>query len=332
MAEGLHSHQQLLVMPDDGVAAVEALLDQAGEELLLKQFKLQSPQVLDALRRARERGVTVRVMLNPQTSGGERWNDESFALLKGWDIDVAWTSEAFPVTHEKSIVIDRHSVLIATFNLVDKHFTESRDYGVVSQNRAVVDQVIAGFEADWQRANFNPDLAVGLVWSSSHSRGQMARIIDRSRHSLWIQHPKYVDAVILERIISARERGVTVRVLCGGKHGISSWDIYDTFSSLRIMQRFGVDVRRQKHLKLHAKLILVDGEYAQTGSMNIDRSAFDLRRELGIESDALEVIDRLRQTFHTDWEQSSRYTAPDPLDPKYHEEGELPVDPHFVHD
>jgi phosphatidylserine/phosphatidylglycerophosphate/cardiolipin synthase-like enzyme len=160
----------------------------------------------------------------------------------------------------------------------------------------------------------------------------MARIIDSAQQTLWIQHPKFVDAVILERIICARDRGVKVRVLCGGKHGISDWDIYDTFSSLRVMQRFGVKVRRQKHLKLHAKLILVDSAYAQTGSMNIDRSAFDLRRELGIESDAPEVVARLQQTFAADWEVSSKYSAPDPLDPTLHEEGELPPDPHFVHD
>jgi phosphatidylserine/phosphatidylglycerophosphate/cardiolipin synthase-like enzyme len=98
------------------------------------------------------------------------------------------------------------------------------------------------------------------------------------------------------------------------------------------MQRFGVKVRRQKHLKLHAKLILVDSHYAQTGSMNIDRSAFDLRRELGIESDAPEVVDRMRRTFLADWKQASRYEAPDPLDPSLHEAGELPPDPHFVHD
>ncbi|MEI6615551.1 MAG: phospholipase D-like domain-containing protein, partial [Cyanobium sp. ELA507] len=222
--------------------------------------------------------------------------------------------------------------LISTFNLADKYFTETRDYGIVSANPAVVAQVIAGFEADWNREFFEPDLNVGLVWSSSHSRGQMARIIDSASRTLWIQHPTFVDAVILDRIISARERGVKVRLLCGGKHGISDWDIYDTFASLRIMQRFGVKVRRQKHLKLHAKLILVDGLYAQTGSMNIDRSAFDLRRELGIESDAPEVVDRLRRTFLADWKQASRYEAPDPLDPSLHESGELPPDPHFVHD
>ena len=91
-------------------------------------------------------------------------------------------------------------------------------------------------------------------------------------------------------------------------------------------------VRRQKHLKLHAKLLLVDGAYAQTGSMNIDRSAFDLRRELGIESDAPEVVARLRSTFQADWDAAKKYQAPDPLDPSLHEEGELPPDPHFVHD
>ena len=271
-------------------------------------------------------------MLNPHTSGGDRWNDAVFEQLQTHGIDVRWTSEAFAVTHEKSMVIDGREALIATFNLADKYFSETRDYGIVTSSPAAVQQVIAGFEADWQRAEFDPDLEVGLVWSSRHSRGQMARLIDGARDELLVQHPKFVDAVILDRIVSARERGVKVRLLCGGKHGISDWDIYDTFSSLRLMARFGVKVKRQKHLKLHAKLILVDGVYAQTGSMNIDRSAFDVRRELGIESDAPDVIERLKATFLADWEESKKYEAPDPLDPSLHEEGELPPDPHFVHE
>jgi phosphatidylserine/phosphatidylglycerophosphate/cardiolipin synthase-like enzyme len=84
--------QRLLVMPDDGARAVVELIDQAREQLLLKQFKLQSELVEQALRRAAERGVRVRVMLNPHTSGGDRWNDEAFALLQQWGIAVAWTS------------------------------------------------------------------------------------------------------------------------------------------------------------------------------------------------------------------------------------------------
>jgi phosphatidylserine/phosphatidylglycerophosphate/cardiolipin synthase-like enzyme len=327
-------HQQkLLVMPDDGAEAVVELIDQAHEQLLLKQFKLQSEAVEAALLRAHQRGVQVRVMLNPHTSGGDRWNDDAYALLTSMGIAVAWTSEAFPVTHEKSMVVDQSHALIATFNLADKYFTATRDYGVVTSNQRAVQQVIAGFEADWQRQFFQPDLSAGLVWSSSHSRGQMARIIDAAAKTLWIQHPKFVDAVILDRIVMARERGVKVRVLCGGKHGISDWDIYDTFSSLRLMERFGVKIRRQKHLKLHAKLILIDGAECQVGSMNIDRSAFDLRRELGVVVEDRAIVAHLDKVFEEDWESSHRYEIPDPLDPSLHsEETDFAHDPDLHHE
>jgi hypothetical protein len=66
--------------------------------------------------------------------------------------------------------------------------------------------------------------------------------------------------------------------------------------------------------------------------MNIDRSAFDLRRELGLETDAPQVVSRLKLTFQHDWDLAKRYRAPDPLDPSQHEIGELPPDPHFVHE
>ena len=91
-------------------------------------------------------------------------------------------------------------------------------------------------------------------------------------------------------------------------------------------------MRRQKHLKLHAKLIVVDKQMALIGSMNIDRSAFDLRRELGIETDAPEVVARCVELYKHDWNEAKPYAAPDPLDPDLHEEGELPPDPHFIHE
>ena len=126
------------------------------------------------------------------------------------------------------------------------------------------------------------------------------------------KHPKYVDTVILERLAAAADRGVKVHVLCGGKHGISEWDILDTFASLRTLTRFGVKVHKQKNLRVHAKLIVVDNRHALVGSMNIDRSAFDLRRELGIMTDDRAIVGRLKTVFDSDWEKITgwpRYLA-----------------------
>ncbi len=91
-----------------------------------------------------------------------------------------------------------------------------------------------------------------------------------------------------------------MHVRCGGKHGISEWDILDTFASFRALRRFGVKVPKQKNLRVHAKLILVDNKDALVGSMNIDRSAFDLRRELGVTVTNPEIVTRLKQVFDSD--------------------------------
>ena len=322
----------LIVEPDEGTAPVVALIDAAKKSLRVKQFTLTDSAIMSALIRAHERGVDVRIMLNPHRSSGDRANDESFKALKHAGLKIDWSNPAFAVTHEKSIVIDDVTALIATFNLATKYFTETRDYGIVTDEPAQVAQVKACFEADWHRKPFEPDNDSGLLWSSNNSRHIMAWFIDTAKKELVIQHPKFVDATIVERIATARKRGVKVRLLCGGKHGISDWDILDTFASLRLLDRFGVKVRRQKHLKLHAKLLIIDGKRAQVGSMNIDRSAFDLRRELGVLVDGAHVIKGLRKVFEQDWDESKAYEAPDPLQPDKHEEGELPHDPHFLHE
>jgi phosphatidylserine/phosphatidylglycerophosphate/cardiolipin synthase-like enzyme len=298
----------------------------------VKQFTLTDSTVMSALIHAHERKVDVRVMLNPHRSSGDRANDESFKALRHAGLKVEWSNPAFAVTHEKSMVIDEAVALVATFNMATKYFTETRDYGIVTDHPPQVKQVMEGFEADWHRKPFDPDTESGLLWSSNNSRNLMAWFIDTAEKELVIQHPKFVDATIVERIAAARKRGVKVRLLCGGKHGISDWDVLDTFASLRLLDRFGVKVRRQKHLKLHAKLLIVDGARAQVGSMNIDRSAFDLRRELGILIEGPHVIKALRKVFEGDWDESKPYEAPDPLQPDKHHEGELPHDPHFLHE
>lgn len=116
-------------------------------------------------------------------------------------------------------------------------------------------------------------------------------------------------------------------MLCGGKHGISDWDILDTFASLRTLRRFGAKVRKQKGLRVHAKLVIVDDHEALVGSMNIDRSAFDLRRELGVMVKDPDAVAQLSQVFDADWETSHHYEPPDPLDSSQHHEDDFPHDP-----
>ena len=61
--------------------------------------------------------------------------------------------------------------------------------------------------------------------------------------------------------------------------------------------------------------------------MNIDRSAFDLRRELGIMIDDPAVVARLKEVFDSDWELSHHYDAAGSARPVQHTRGRFPARP-----
>jgi len=323
---------RLIVEPDDGLDPVREFIHSAQNSLLIKQFTFTEPSLIAAVIDRKNAGVDVRVMLNAARSGGDRANDETFEQLQNAGVAVKWSSSKFYVTHEKSIVVDEKAALVATFNLMEKYFTLTRDYGIITDNPYHVAQIVEVFNADWDERDWDCSAYEGLLWSNSNSRYHMAQFIDTATERLDVQHPKYVDAVILERMAAAADRGVKVHVLCGGKHGISEWDILDTFASLRTLKRMGVKVHKQKNLRVHAKLIVVDSSRALVGSMNIDRSAFDLRRELGIMTDDPVIVGRLKEVFDSDWETSHHYEAPDPLDTSQHHEDDFPHDHDLMHE
>ena len=323
---------RLIVEPDDSLEPVLEFMNSAQSSLLIKQFTFTEPDLIAAVIDRKKAGVEVRVMLNAKRSGGDRANDGTYEQFLGAGVAVQWASSKFYVTHEKSIVVDDKAALVATFNLMEKYFTLTRDYGVITYNPHQVRQVVDVFNADWNHLDWDCPAWENLLWSNSNSRYHMAQFIDQAEHRLDVQHPKFVDAVILERLAAAADRGVKVHVLCGGKHGISEWDILDTFASLRTLRRFGAKVHKQKNLRVHAKLIIVDGAKALVGSMNIDRSAFDLRRELGIMSDDPALVGRLKQVFDSDWELSHHYDAPDPLESAHHHEDDFPHDEDLIHE
>lgn len=323
---------RVIVEPDDGLGPILKFIGSAQSSLLVKQFTFTDESLIDGVIERKRSGVDVRVMLNAARSGGDRANDETFQRFSGAGIDVQWANPKFYVTHEKSIVVDEKTALVATFNLCLKYFTATRDYGVIIDHPVQVAQIVEVFNADWTHDDWVPSAYEGLLWSNSNSRLHMARFIDTATHQIDVQHPKFVDAVILDHLAAAVGRGVKVHILCGGRHGISEGDVLDTFASLRTLRRFGAKVHKQKNLRVHAKLLIVDDDRALVGSMNIDRSAFDLRRELGITISDPAVVARLKEVFDADWALSHQYSPPDPLDPSTHHEGDFPHDPELVHE
>ena len=327
------SGRKLIVQPDHGEKPVMDFLNSAHKTVALKQFTFTHPLLLDTVMALHKKGVRVRIMLNGAKATGERLNDAFFEKMKSTGIEVQWSNPSFLVTHEKSIIVDGKSALLPTFNFMEKYFQATRDYGVLTNDPVQVEQIQKCFDCDWERKPFHPLEDAGLAWSPGYARQFVCKLIDRARKTLDVQHPKFAEPVILERMLAAIDRGVRVRILCGGKHGLHQPDLMYSFALWRLMHQAGARVHKQKNLRAHAKLLVVDDKWALLGSQNFDQPAFDLRREVAIEVGDAAIVQDLTSMFERDWETSRKYEPPYPVDkPAEEEEHEFPHDTVLMHD
>ena len=202
------------------------------------------------------------------------------------------------------MVVDDKTAFVKSLNWDTKNLTETRDYAVVTEHPHEVKEILECFEADWPRQHFDAGEESHMIWCKGNGRERIADFIDEAKHSLWLQNERYQDPIIIEHLIRAARRGVKVHVMARPPHKLKKEKLIEGVGGLRIMDDVGVKIHKLKHLKLHAKMLLADGVRAIVGSINLTPGSFDSRRELAIEVREDEVVDRLHDVVHHDWENS----------------------------
>jgi phosphatidylserine/phosphatidylglycerophosphate/cardiolipin synthase-like enzyme len=141
-----------------------------------------------------------------------------------------------------------------------------------------------------------------LVWCIGNGRQRLGKLIDTAAHSIWLQNERYQDPTIIEHLVRALRRGVSVHVMAPSPHKLKKDKLIEAVSGLRILKDVGAKIHKPKSMKHHGKALLADGSRVIIGSINIAPGSFDSRRELAIEVDEPSIVKRLQETFHRDWE------------------------------
>jgi len=296
--------RSLIVLPDDSAKPILDAIDGAKESLRVKMFIFSDPSLLKAVITARQRGLTVRIMLNPARRDGESENKESRKQLEAGGVEVIDSNPEYDVTHEKSMVVDDTTAFVKSLNWETKNLTETRDYAIVTSHAHEVAEIIECFEADWARKPFKGDEHSHLIWCCGNGRERLAQFIDDAKNSLFLQNERYQDAVIIERLVQAARRGVKIHVMARPPHKLKKEKLVESVGGMRMMEDVGVKIHKLKHLKLHAKMLLADHARAIVGSINLAPGSFDTRRELAIEVRDDDVVERITTIAHYDWEHS----------------------------
>ena len=298
------SDRTLIVLPDESSKPFLDAINVAQKSLQVKMFVFSDPGLLNAVINAHQRGVKVRVMLNATRRDGEDDNKDSRKALEHAGIEVKDSNPGFGITHEKSMVVDEAVAFVKSLNWVTENLTETRDYAISTTHPHGVSEVIACFDADWNRQDFKPGLSAHMIWCPANGRERIAQFIDNAKHTLFVQNERYQDMVIIERLVRARERGVKIHLMARPPHSLKKEKIIEGIGGLRIMDDVGIRIHKLKHLKLHGKMLLADGLHAIVGSINLAPGSFDDRRELAIEVHDDEIVDRLQIIASHDWEHS----------------------------
>jgi cardiolipin synthase len=303
--------RDLIVLPDDSAEPILKAIAGATKTIRVKMFVFSDRALLQAIISAGQRGVHVRVMLNPSRRSGEEENAATRKALERAGIDVKNANPIFALTHEKSMVVDDATAFIKSLNWSARNLTLPRDYAVVTTVSREVAEIIECFEADWSRRAFDAGTHPHLIWCPGRGRDTVCEFIDGARRKLFVQNERFQDAVIIERLIRAARRDVKVQIMARAAHTLSRDKLVEGVGGLRILDDVGINVRRLKGLKLHGKILCADGAAAIIGSINFAPGSFEGRRELAIEVRDPRIMERLHTVTRHDWKHSHRFDLSD---------------------
>jgi cardiolipin synthase A/B len=300
---------QVYVEPNAGEHPITGAISAAQKSVWLEIYILSDRNVIRALEEAANRGIDVRVMLEPHPFGGGGSPARTMDQLRAAGAKVQESNPGFALTHEKGMIIDNSTAYIMTSNFSrsalggysGSNGFSNREYDILDTNLQDVQAVAAIFQADWNRttAQFNdPNLVVSPV----NARNSFIALINSAHSTLLVEAEELNDSAIEQELANAAQRGVQVKVILPAPHG-STGD--SNSQGINTIKQGGVQVQEDSHLYMHAKMMLIDGQKAFVGSENISTQSLDQNRELGIIVADQGVLYTLQQTFQQDWSAST---------------------------
>lgn len=294
----------LLIEPEDGIAPIIDAINQTTSSIDLTIYTISDSRIMTALISAEKKGIQIRVLYNDYffSGSGKSTNQKTMNILTQAGIQTKKSSSDFTLTHQKSFILDNSKAIIMTFNLEPSYFSTSRDFAIITTDQKAVTEIKAVFEADWNNQKINPS-SPSLVWSPDNSRVKLKKIINDATNTLDIYAMELQDDDIMNTLIQAEKRGVTVRIISAKLANISDEDANANWR--QALTEAGVANKIDNSLFTHAKIILADygtqKQIAYVGSVNFSEGSLDKNRELGIFSSDTTVQDRLQKIFNDDW-------------------------------
>lgn len=305
----------------NGEEAYPAMLESihtAERQVLLSSYIFENNETgrrfVDALTAAGDRGVSVRVLVD---GIGELYSWPRISRLiarRGLRVARFLPPSLFPPalhlnlrTHRKILLTDGRVGYTGGMNIGDRHVVgEDGRRRVVDMHfrleGPVVRQLADAFWDDWRFATGEPpEETPEPDWSTAPGRKRCRVITDGpnedldrialvmqgaiadARRSVWIMTPYFLPSREQVALLQAAAlRGIEVNVILPAKNNLF-YVHWATRNALLELLQWGVHIYYQPGPFVHTKLFLIDDDYCQIGTANVDPRSLRLNFELAVE-------------------------------------------------
>ena len=320
-----------------------AMLDEAKTSIDLMMYQLKDQPMINALVQAKKRGIKIRIIqesspfkhaLNKEENGlGGLKQLEELSVPIQTLAKRFWFSEEnhIALAHSKVLIIDNERIAIMTCNWDKSSLDGTRDLGLVidkQTNPEEVTDIVGIFAADWNNQEFDYK-SKSLVVGPGHNldrqsqRDEFIKLFSTAKKSIKIYTQSYNDEKTAKALEDICHKGIKVSLLMtpfpfGGSKDTSAVfqdRLINAGCEVQYMKRdpglendkLVANKMRAKNTTfyIHAKSFLVDDEKAYIGSCNYYAPSFEYTREIGIVTQDIGVINKLKNIFHRDWQLSA---------------------------
>jgi phosphatidylserine/phosphatidylglycerophosphate/cardiolipin synthase-like enzyme len=263
-----------------------AAIDAAQRSIDLAAYEFNLPLLTDALLRAHQRGVVVRVVTDDEAGFDDR--ETTLRQLAEARIRVVIDARR-ALMHNKFVIIDSTVVWVGSWNFTVNDTYRNNNNMLILRSRAAVENYQAEFNEMFDQRLFGPNSPSQTPRPDFRQDGVPIRTFFAPEDDVLTSLLAEVGGAqqsIQFMVFSFTVDSIAQQMIARGQAGVRVQGIFEVtgsetqFSELRPLFCAGLDARQDGNpYRLHHKVFIIDGRTVITGSFNISQNAVESNDE-----------------------------------------------------
>lgn len=268
-----------------------------------------TPEIEKAIKNAQNRGVKIRLVYDVDAKNQNIYPDTfKFVNLIANSKNDGGLKDSNSTMHNKFYIFDNKTVITGSANLSHTDMSGFNSNNIIVINSSDVAKI---YKTEFEQM-FNGKFHSAKIPTANNNTNNMQiyfspqdksisnavlPIIEGAKDYIYIPIFVITENRVVEALISAKQRGVDVRLISDALNASSK------YSKIKVLRANGIPVKIENYAgKMHSKTMIADDKYSIIGSMNFSKSGENKNDENTIVLQNADAAKYLKRFFLYQWD------------------------------